>query len=165
MSRVREFRKHMRYTQAQMGELLGIPQNTYANYESGSRRLPQEVQEKLGNLGLNLNWLATGTGPMTQVTGAVNATPAPSTMQASGALGVDYSQGLPREVRDAIQIAVQMVEDFISVVPAEKRMEDRVKKGLFVMLVADHLVAGKQEAIPGIMGDLLKAYSGQSTHP
>jgi hypothetical protein len=64
-----------------------------------------------------------------------------------------------------VQKAVQMVEDFISVVPKEKRIEDRVKKGLFVMLVTDYLVAGRQDEIPVLMGKLLKETTAPQVAP
>jgi hypothetical protein len=76
-----------------------------------------------------------------------------------GDSAAEYKEGMPREIRDAVQKAVQMVEDFIAVVPKDKRLEDRAKKGLFVMLLADHLVAGRQDEIPGLMERILKDFS------
>lgn len=100
-------------------------------------------------LEVSFEWLATGDGDMV-----------PAASQAGS-----YPQGLPREVREAVQKAVQMVEDFISVIPAAKRVEDKAKKGLYVMLVADLLVAGRQEEIPDTMRNVIQDFSRPPESP
>jgi phage repressor protein C with HTH and peptisase S24 domain len=52
-------------SQRAFGELLGIPQTTYANYESGKAVMPDELKKSLADMGINLHWLITGNGPMT----------------------------------------------------------------------------------------------------
>jgi hypothetical protein len=43
---------------------LGLEYQAYYQYEKGKRKIPQDVLNKLALKGLNLNWLATGEGPM-----------------------------------------------------------------------------------------------------
>ena len=48
--RVRKLREDKNYTQAQIGEFLGIDQRTYSNYEIGKRRTPIDYLIKLSKL-------------------------------------------------------------------------------------------------------------------
>jgi len=58
-------RNSLNLSQKAMGEKLGIPQTTYANYENGKANIPDELKIALYNhLNLNLNWLITGNGEM-----------------------------------------------------------------------------------------------------
>ncbi|MDQ2999871.1 MAG: helix-turn-helix domain-containing protein [Fibrobacterota bacterium] len=140
-----------------MGELLGIPQNTYANYESGSRKLPAEVQKKLGNLGLNLNWLATGSGSM-MVAGVVNASD-----------HVERGYRLSPEVFEAIQNASQLMENLIRGVPLDLRAGiDIPQMGFYLAQMVDHLLAGEQEKILEMQAHFLSQIprlSKQSRNP
>ncbi|MGB4032307.1 MAG: helix-turn-helix transcriptional regulator [Tenuifilaceae bacterium] len=46
-TRVTECRRKMRLSQQEAAELLGMPQSTYAGYESGARRVPLSVIKQL----------------------------------------------------------------------------------------------------------------------
>ena len=41
--RIRDLREDRDLTQAQIGEAIGVPQRTYAYYESGQRMIPPHV--------------------------------------------------------------------------------------------------------------------------
>jgi transcriptional regulator with XRE-family HTH domain len=58
--RLKLCRKIIGLSQTQMGELFGLPQTTYSNYENGSRELPVEILGKLIQYGFNSDWLITG---------------------------------------------------------------------------------------------------------
>ena len=63
--RLKELRDSLKLSQKKMGDMLGIAQTTYANYESGKANIPDELKTKLINsVGLNVNWLLTGNGEM-----------------------------------------------------------------------------------------------------
>jgi transcriptional regulator with XRE-family HTH domain len=62
--RLREFRKNQGLTVQQMADFIGKPKPTYESYESGKSEPPLIVIEKTMDLGLNLNWLITGSGEM-----------------------------------------------------------------------------------------------------
>ena len=65
-SRLLTIRKDMQLTQVQFAKKLGITQNVYTRYETGKLDLPEHLKEKLHQIGVNLNWLITGKGPMFQ---------------------------------------------------------------------------------------------------
>lgn len=44
---VREFRKFLRLSQTEFGELLGVGQTAISNYESGDRPLDRDVETRL----------------------------------------------------------------------------------------------------------------------
>lgn len=48
------------WSQVEMGKYLGIPQNSYSNYENGKRDLPIEFIEKISQIGISSDWLLTG---------------------------------------------------------------------------------------------------------
>jgi transcriptional regulator with XRE-family HTH domain len=59
--RLKGFREKNGLTQAQMAGKLGIPQNTYSNYENAKREIPLELLAKMRTAyGIDLNWLLTG---------------------------------------------------------------------------------------------------------
>lgn len=62
--RLKEIRNNLELSQSRFGAFLGIPQTTYANYESGKAAIPDQIKIKLLNMGYNINWLLTGEGPM-----------------------------------------------------------------------------------------------------
>lgn len=64
MERLRVFRESLKMKPKDMAERLGLEYQTFYQYEKGTRKIPPEVLEGLAGLGLNLNWLATGEGPM-----------------------------------------------------------------------------------------------------
>lgn len=138
-------------SQQALAEELGIQQSRISKWLKGREPIPETYQKAIRKLKFNGPW------PREEVQRGQKGT------YGVGSANImerpNFSQGLPKEAREAIQKAVQMVEDFISVVPAEKRLEDSVKKGLFVMLVADLLVAGRQEEIPDMMKDVIQAFS------
>jgi SOS-response transcriptional repressor LexA len=51
-------------TQKEFANKLGLPYQTYVNYEKGKRKLPDEVKNKLYEIGISLNYLMTGESPM-----------------------------------------------------------------------------------------------------
>lgn len=57
----------MHLTQAQFSKKLGITQGLYSKYETSALFLPDELKAKLFHLGINVNWLLTGTGSMYNV--------------------------------------------------------------------------------------------------
>lgn len=132
-------------SQEAFGEKIGQKQHAISPVLKGIREPSKSMlREIISKFDVSANWLYTGDD------------------EASPNL---YSQGLPREARDAIQKAVQMVEDFISVIPTDIRLEDKVKKGLYVMLVADLLVAGRQEEIPDTMSQVIQSFSRRPEKP
>lgn len=44
---IREFRKFLRLSQTEFGELLGVGQTAISNYESGDRPLDRDVETRL----------------------------------------------------------------------------------------------------------------------
>jgi len=43
---------------------FGLSQSTYAPYETGKRAVPDELKQKLAQMGINIHWLVTGEGSM-----------------------------------------------------------------------------------------------------
>ena len=62
--RLRQIRQKIGLTQAEFSLKFGIPQSTYAKYEKSTRSIPYELMISLSQIGINLNWLLTGEGPM-----------------------------------------------------------------------------------------------------
>lgn len=62
--RLRLIRSSLELSQKAFGDKLGIPQTTYANYESGKASIPDDLKQKLADINVNLHWLITGQGPM-----------------------------------------------------------------------------------------------------
>lgn len=63
-SRLRMFREKIGYSQAKFANSLNLPQSTYAQYELKKRSIPDELKQQLANMGVDMNWLITGTGSM-----------------------------------------------------------------------------------------------------
>ena len=65
IERLRQFRKALGYDQKQMGQLLGIKQNTYSQIECGRRMLTERhIESLVDKANLNKDWLLNGTGEM-----------------------------------------------------------------------------------------------------
>ena len=62
--RLKQIRGLYSESQAKFAARFGLPQSTYAPYEKGARSVPDEIKIKLNEMGINLNWLITGNGPM-----------------------------------------------------------------------------------------------------
>lgn len=63
--RLKLIRANTKESQAKFCKRFDIPQQTYANYELSKRSIPDEIKTKLQQqIGVNLNWLITGKGPM-----------------------------------------------------------------------------------------------------
>jgi SOS-response transcriptional repressor LexA len=62
--RIKLIRENEGLSQKAFGEKLGIPQTTYANYESNKAKVPDEIKQQLADLGINLHWFITGEGSM-----------------------------------------------------------------------------------------------------
>ena len=62
--RMKLIRESTGLSQKGFGERLGIPQTTYANYESNKSQVPDEIKQHLARFGINLHWLITGEGTM-----------------------------------------------------------------------------------------------------
>ena len=62
--RLKTWRKSQRYSGAKLGEMAECAQNTVSSWESGRTQPPLEKLTIFYNLGLNLNWLIVGEGPM-----------------------------------------------------------------------------------------------------
>lgn len=62
--RLKTWRKSQRYSGAKLGELAECAQNTVSSWESGRTQPPLEKLAAFYRLGLNLNWLIVGEGPM-----------------------------------------------------------------------------------------------------
>lgn len=178
--RLAAYREYLGLSYAKMGKLYGIPPANLEYYEKKAKNIPTDFLDVMrdtspppGKVPPSISWLATGEGQMlsgsmsgsahgsTRVTGTLRAQERGDSMVAEGRAG--YPEGLPKEVTEAIQKAVQMTEDFISVIPLEKRMEDPVKKGAFIAVVAELLVAGRQEEIPDMMKSVIRAFSRSPT--
>lgn len=67
-NRFKEFRESLGLSQLKFGEKLSVTgdlQRKIAFYENEAKNIPSEVQQRAARLfGLNLQWLATGEGPM-----------------------------------------------------------------------------------------------------
>jgi DNA-binding XRE family transcriptional regulator len=63
-SRLRKFRESLDLNQGDMAKKFGKGQTTYAYWEKDDAGLPPEALPILSEMGLNLNWLATGEGSM-----------------------------------------------------------------------------------------------------
>lgn len=140
--RIEAFLSAKKWKPADLVRASGLTAPTVSQILSGERVKPgiQVLESLVKNTEIDPYFLLTGEGSPIK---------SPAT----------FAEGLPHEARAAVQKAVQMVEDFIAVVPKDKRLQDNVKKGLFVMLLADLLVAGRQDEIPGVMANILKAFS------
>ena len=56
--RIRALREDADLTQARVGEAIGVPQRTYAYYESGQRMLPPQVLSALADFyGTSVDYL------------------------------------------------------------------------------------------------------------
>jgi len=62
--RLANVRKALGGSQGVFAKKLGLSQSTYANYEKGSRALPDSTKNALSRFGINLHWLITGEGSM-----------------------------------------------------------------------------------------------------
>lgn len=71
--RLLSVRKHMGLTQVQFSKKIGTSQNVYTRYETGKLDLPDTLKSSLHHIGVNLNWLLTGSGPMFQELQQVDA--------------------------------------------------------------------------------------------
>lgn len=141
--RIRERREKLQLNQADLAKKAGLGSSSgfISEIERELKRPGADALFAIAKvLGASMDWICGG-----------QAAPNPD--------------GLPREVRDAVQRAVQMVEDFLSVVPPDKRSKDPAKVGLFVTTVAELLIAGRQEEIPALMVELMRAYSDQAKSP
>jgi len=74
-TRLKQIRLERGESQTQFATFLGIPQTTYAPYETGKRALPDAIKIKLSKLGINIHWLVTGDGNMVLNTPQTNLTP------------------------------------------------------------------------------------------
>ncbi len=64
-TRLKLIRTNLGLSQKKFGDLLGIAQTSYANYEGGKTFLPANILEILNKqTDVNLNWLITGIGDM-----------------------------------------------------------------------------------------------------
>jgi len=57
-------RKHFTTKQGDFAELLEINQQSISDIERGKKKIQYEILEKIGKLGINLNWLLSGFGEM-----------------------------------------------------------------------------------------------------
>ncbi len=62
--RLREVREKYEESQAKFASRFGIAQNTYGQYEIGKRSIPDDLKQQLAELGVDMNWLITGSGGM-----------------------------------------------------------------------------------------------------
>ena len=62
---LKKIREHLRYSQGQFAEVLGLSAKGYWNYEKDFRDVPSEIIIKLANAyGVNPSWLVSGEGNM-----------------------------------------------------------------------------------------------------
>ena len=64
--RIRLFRESLGKNQREFSEMLKIKQQSLSKYENGALNLPDEVKIDFLKYGVNLSWLLTGKGAMTQ---------------------------------------------------------------------------------------------------
>lgn len=62
--RLKELRNTCGLSQQAFAEKLGLMQPTYSKYEIGKAAIPDELKQQLASMGVNMNWLITGQGPM-----------------------------------------------------------------------------------------------------
>jgi len=62
--RIKSARLRRKLTQSQLAKDVGISQGTIGNLESGTRERPRDLLSIALALGVNVNWLAYGRGPM-----------------------------------------------------------------------------------------------------
>ncbi len=146
-ARIKEVREKLNLTQAALAKQAGLGASSgYISELEREMKIPGgDVFYSLSRvLGVSMDWIFTGEGSRNSA---------------------DYSQGLPKEIRDVIQKAAVMVLDFVDVVPVEKQDRDKGKIGLFIMTAASLLAAGRQDEIPALMTKLIRSYSDSPKHP
>lgn len=62
--RIREGRKQLGLTQATLAQQTGIPLPSLKNYELGHRQPNVQALERLLDVGINVNWILKGEGPI-----------------------------------------------------------------------------------------------------
>ena len=63
--RIEQVRKKLGFsTKMLFAEKLGLKYQTYVNYETGKRTLPDKVKAKFLEMGINISWLISGEGEM-----------------------------------------------------------------------------------------------------
>ncbi len=151
MGRLADFREFKKLKPKAMAEALGLEYQAYYQYEKETRRIPQETLERLAGLGLNLNWLATGQGPMVAITGVISA-------KEEGDPPV--TPGFPeREIVRAVEIAYRLLG--VATLPP-------TKMGWIVATIAEMLVRGRsEEEISEAARPMIRAlaYSGLESPP
>lgn len=121
--RLKSFRKGLELTQVAIAERLGIPQRTYAAYETG-RFPPQEVLEGLAAMGLNVDWYVTGEGEMWRASSgpredsfapaaivAEKRLPYPITADTQGYVSFDVGDGSPQEYILPPMVSIHQQDD------------------------------------------------------
>lgn len=83
--RLRQARKQLGYTQQNMGRAIGGTLRAWQEYEAGRRRPRQEALAGLARMGVNVNWVLVGEGPMwsTELGGATHEVVPPVLSQRS----------------------------------------------------------------------------------
>lgn len=144
MSRLLEFRKKLKVkSQEEMAKMLGVSARNYGYYENG-RQVPSEVQERLAQLGLNLNWLSTGEGSMILPVKEVKP----------GHIGgSDFSLSLEERITtpnpapilpEHVQEAYKIVFDAVQLAKADFMGIDSEKAGLVIGLIAAEMSRGNK---------------------
>lgn len=154
MGNLEEFRKSLKLKPGPMAETLGLEYQAYYQYEKGLRKIPDDILQKLAGMGLNLNWLATGEGLMTVVSGTASATNQPDASQAQGQVGV--VQSIPARVVYERQ-ATRVVLDGLKAVGLEGVLSKQDEDWL-IDQYADGLANGRSEsALAARLDFLLRA--------
>lgn len=147
--RLKFWRESIPKTLDELASETGIPKSNLSYYETKAASLPHEAQVKLKAYGAPVSWILTGDGQM-----IAGSEPEP------------WEGLISKEVFDAIQRAVQNMENTIRGVPAELREGiDTRRMGYVVAQMVDDLLAGEQERIVEAMSKFLASVPRKAPKP
>lgn len=122
--RLRAFRTHLDVSQGQLGEMVGGTKRGVQENEGGRSAPQAKMLARLAELGLNVNWLLTGHGPM---------------------LLADLEAGAPSSPLDSELLAV-VLERLEGKIAAEGVRVSAKKKAELAVLLYDYIIeTGKRE--------------------
>ncbi|MGD1832520.1 MAG: LexA family transcriptional regulator [Sphaerochaetaceae bacterium] len=149
--RLKKIRQYKGMSQRAFGELLGIPQTTYANYESGKAIMPDELKKTLAKMGINLHWLITGEGPMT-LDG--EAAPASVSAVSSGSYVSAKGKLVATEMPDG-GLSVPIIKQRISAGPGQIWTDADILEGLRLPILNRFVRPGQKGHVFGaeVRGD------------
>ena len=126
--RLRQIRLSLGGSQKAFSERFGIAQQTYANYETGKTSIPDEIKQKLAQMGIDIHWLVTGEGEMIHKVSASQQIKSKevSVNNPESLLGVSFSKltNLAYINRDEDSIPIPFISQKLSAGPGQLWNED-----------------------------------------